>query len=74
MLHRVVRTASLRTKGDALGHLDPPPSAVLGRVDGSGGPRDRAIAFFSLALCPVQRVLILLGCALRFRVFRGHSV
>ena len=58
-LHRVVRAApDLRTKGDALGHLDAPPSAVLGRVEGSGGRRDRALARLSLALRPTQSILI----------------
>ena len=70
-LHRIVRTVPrLRIKGDALGHLDPPPSVVLGKVAGSGGPRDRAIARLSLALLPVQFVLIRLWClgrALRHR-------
>lgn len=73
-LHRVVRPApDLRLKGDALGHLDPPPSAILGRVEGSGGRRDRAIARLSLALGPVQRVLILFGCLIRARRPRKTS-
>ena len=66
MLHRIVQTRpGLRTKGDALGHLDPPPSAILGRVEGSGGVPDSVIARLSLALCPTQRVWALLGGALR---------
>ena len=74
MLHRVVRAAPrLLTKGDALGHLDPPPSAVLGRLDGSGGPRDRAVARLSLALLPVQSVLVRLAALLRSRRYRKHT-
>ena len=65
-LHRVVRTVpDLRLKGDALGHLDPPPSVVLGCVDGSGGSRDQAVARLSLALMPVQSIGIRLVCLVR---------
>ena len=71
MLHRVVRAAPrLQTKGDALGHLDSPPSAVLGRLDGSGGPRDRAVARLSLALLPAQSVLVRVAALLRSRHYR----
>ncbi|MBV9849192.1 MAG: S24/S26 family peptidase [Armatimonadetes bacterium] len=73
-LHRIVRVMpDLRLKGDALGYLDPPPQAVLGRVDDSGGLRDQLIARLSRTLCPVQRVLTLLICAFRSRRPRGHS-
>ncbi len=61
MMHRVVRAAPhLRTKGDALGHYDPPPDTVLGKIIGYDGLPGRVVAFFSCLFQPVQLALILL--------------
>jgi hypothetical protein len=74
-LHRIVRVQPMiLMKGDALGHLDPVPAEIWGRLERSGGKGDRLIAYFSLALLPLQSLLIRFWCLLRARRYGKSSV
>jgi hypothetical protein len=66
MLHRIVRLLpQVRTKGDALGALDPPPAAILGILDKSGSSQDQRRARRSLARLPWQSLGMRLRAVLR---------